>query len=263
MDGSWGEQLIQEKLVSRLLPFLPAALGRGPIPPWPELVMLGSLPGSAVPHGGACVGKRMTWTTRADAQRQTCPQRPPATNKATRVGWTWKMLGQSSYSERTGTSTACHLNDKGLSQDILGSSLRSHTLYYSWGYPWWLVVQTQSQLERAGTSEHCLASPVLCLPIWKVGGKACYLWKECLGFLFFPVALSFSSWLWFSLTHPTSLDSLSSRVLVITWPWSGQLESVNGTGDLDPVEPEARFALHFSTVLCPSEFPFGSHHLQL
>ena len=53
---------------------------------------------------------------------------------------------------------------------------------------------------------------------------------------------------------------------LITWPWSGQLESVNDTERLAPAEPEARFPLHFSInqtderpVLCPSEFQFGSH----
>lgn len=243
----------------------------GPIPPWPELAMLGSVPGFAVPHGGDGVGKRITWTTRADAQRQTCPQRPPS--KATRVAWTWKMLGQSSYSERTGTSTTCNLHDKGLNQDILGSlSEFIHTSLFSRTS----LVTHWADAESAGAGWNFRTLRDVPSPpfahLRSGDGKYCYLWKECLQFLFFPVALLFSSWLWSSLTHPTSLESLSSWVLVITWPWLGQLGSVNDTGHLDPMEPEARFPLHFSisisqkdelTVLCPSEFLFGSHHLQL
>ena len=58
---------------------------------------------------------------------------------------------------------------RGWARTSWGPSLRSYTLYYSLGHPWWLIVQMQSQLEQAGTSEHCLMSLVLCLLIWNVG----------------------------------------------------------------------------------------------
>ena len=156
----------------------------GPIPPWPELAMLGSVPGFAVPHGGDGVGKRITWTTRADAQRQTCPQRPPS--KATRVAWTWKMLGQSSYSERTGTSTTCHLHDKGLNQDILGSlSEFIHTSLFSRTS----LVTHWADAESAGAGWNFRTLRDVPSPpfahLRSGDGKYCYLWKECLQFLFF------------------------------------------------------------------------------